>query len=107
MAKMEKDGVIEFFFDQHGDQRIDTVPKVEIYSIKDPPPPAKTSPTQAQLDTWKDPKTYGVWIDGKRIDNKELAKYNPSDFAFYYNSKLTKTAIQLWKTLLSNRSIYS
>jgi hypothetical protein len=40
---------------------------------------------------------YGVWIDGKRIDNKELAKYNPSDFAFYYNSKLTKTAINYGK----------
>jgi N-acetylmuramoyl-L-alanine amidase len=89
-----KDGVIEFFFDPHGNQTSDTIPKVDTaYSIKDLPPPAKTSPTKAQLDTWKDPKMYGVWIDGKRIDNKELAKYNPSDFAFYYNSKLTKTAL--------------
>jgi hypothetical protein len=38
-----------------------------------------------------------VWLDKKRIDNKELAKYNPSDFVFYYNSKLTKTATNYGK----------
>ena len=92
-----KDGVIEFFFEQQDDQGIDTVPAVERYSIKELPPPAKKSPAQAQLDTWKDPKMYGVWIDGKRIDNKELTKYNPSDFVFYYNSKLTKTATNYGK----------
>jgi len=93
-----KDGVIEFTFDQHANGIIDTIPIVDtVYLMKDRLPPAKKSPTKAQLDTWKDPKMYGVWIDGKRIDNKELTKYNPSDFVLYYNSKLTKTAVNYGK----------
>jgi bla regulator protein blaR1 len=93
-----KDGVIEFFFDQHGDPIIDTIPKLDtIYWIKDLPPPAKKSPTQAQLDTWKNSKIYGVWLDGKRIDNKELTEYNPSDFVLYYNSKLSKNTVNYGK----------
>jgi len=93
-----KDGVIEFFFDQNGNQIIDTVPKVDsVYLTRDLPPPAKKSPTKAQLDAWKDPKMYGVWVDGKRIDNKELAKYKPSDFVLYYISELAKTAVNYGK----------
>lgn len=93
-----KDGVVEFFFDQNSNQMVDTIPKVDtIYSIKELPAPAKKSPTQAQLDSWRDSKMYGVWIDGKRITNNELIKFKPSDFAFYYNSKLAKTAINYGK----------
>jgi N-acetylmuramoyl-L-alanine amidase len=93
-----KDGVIEFFFDQHGDPIIDTIPKVDtVYLTRDLPPPAEKSPTKAQLDTWKDPKMYGVWIDGNRISNADLEKYKPSDFDWYNVNKLAKNAINYGK----------
>ena len=64
MVKREKTVLLSFSYDQHGDPIIDTIPKVDtIYLMKDLSPPAKKSPTQAQLDTWKDSKMYGVWID--------------------------------------------
>jgi hypothetical protein len=61
------------------------------------PPLAKKSPTQAQLDKWKDAKMYGVWLDRKRINNSELIKYKPSDFGWYNVSKLEKNAINYGK----------
>lgn len=61
------------------------------------PPPAKRTPTVEQLKQWQDPSYAGVWLDGKRIDNKELAKYKPSDFAYYFVSKLYPNAINYGK----------
>ena len=49
------------------------------------------------MDTWKDPKIYGVWIDANRISNTDLKKYKPSDFGWYNVSKLTKTAVDYGK----------
>ena len=121
-----KEGVIEFFFDQNGneiidtvdkygekgnvkvvevslydrngDQTADTIPKVDtVYWIKDIPPPAKQSPTSAQLKSWQDSKMYGVWLDGKRISNNEMTKYKPSDFGYYFVSKLSKNAVNYGK----------
>ena len=90
--------MIEFFFDQHGDQRIDTVPKVEtIYLLKELPPPAKKSPTKTQLDTWKDPKMYGVWIDGKELIIRNWQNTTRRISCLYSNSKLTKNAINYGK----------
>ena len=97
-GEIGKDGVIEFFYDQHGDQIRDTIPKVDtIYLMKDLSPPAKKSLTKTQLDTWKDSKIYGVWIDGNRISNADLEKYKPSDFGWYNVSKLAKNAINYGK----------
>ncbi len=59
--------------------------------------PAKNSPASAQLNSWKDGKKYGVWLDGKRIANSELNKYNAADFALYWESKLSKNAINYGK----------
>jgi hypothetical protein len=76
----------------------DTIPKVDtIYWIRDLAAPAKKSPTREQLTKWTDGKMYGVWLDGKRINNSELARYKPSDFSLYYVSKLTKTALNYGK----------
>jgi hypothetical protein len=38
-----------------------------------------------------------VWLDGKRISNNELTKYQPSDFGLYYVSKLSKNAVNYGK----------
>jgi hypothetical protein len=89
-----KEGVIEIDTKTNYKRVTDTIPKVDtIYWIKNPEPPAKRSPTQAQLTSWQDSKMYGVWLDGKRISNNELSKYQPSDFGLYYVSKLSKNAV--------------
>lgn len=51
-------------------------------------PQKKESPTQKELDIWKNPKTSGVWIDGKRVPNAVLNKYKPEDFSYAMASKL-------------------
>ena len=61
------------------------------------PDPAKKSPTNDELLSWRDSKKYGVWIDGKRVANSELVKYKSSDFSLYYNSKLSKIAVNYGK----------
>lgn len=59
--------------------------------------PKRKSPSQADLNRWKDSKTYGVWYDGKRIDNGTLSTFSSSDFHLYYESKLEKNAINYGK----------
>jgi hypothetical protein len=60
-------------------------------------PPVKNAPGAAQLSAWTNAKKYGVWLDGKRIANAELNKYKASDFAHYWESKLSKNAINYGK----------
>jgi len=90
-----KDGVIEFFFDPNEKHTVDTIPKVTW--IKDRPAPEKKSPTNEQLKSWENAKMYGVWVDGKRINNNDLKKYLPSAFGLYYVSKLEKNAVNYGK----------
>lgn len=54
-------------------------------------------PSQKQLTDWQNSKKFGVWIDEKRVDNAELAKYQPSDFNQWGSSKLTKKAFNYGK----------
>lgn len=56
------------------------------------PPPKKQSPTAQQLADFADPTVYGIWLDGKRVPNTELAKYKPSDIALVSKSRLMKNA---------------
>ena len=53
----------------------------------------KKSPTQSDLDRWKDSKTYGVWSDGKQINNRLLDTFKPSNFSSFNESKLEKNAV--------------
>ena len=88
----------EYVYDAMGNLVVDTIPKVDtIYWVKDMAPPAKKSPTQEELNKWTDAKMYGVWLDGKRINNNDLAKYKPSDFSLYWPSKLAKNALNYGK----------
>lgn len=57
----------------------------------------KIVPTKEQLESFKDPKKYGVWIDGLQVSNKELDRYKNTDFAFMSESKLMKNAINYGK----------
>lgn len=62
-----------------------------------PPPMKKQSPTAEQLNSWKDEKTFGVWIDGKRIKNSDLSNHQRADFDHFFVSKLSKNAINYGK----------
>jgi bla regulator protein BlaR1 len=58
-----------------------------------PDPSAPKRPTQKQLDTWRDPKFCGLWIDDKKVANSDLANYKPEDFDLTMVSRLMKNAI--------------
>jgi beta-lactamase regulating signal transducer with metallopeptidase domain len=60
-------------------------------------PLPKEMPTETQLNAWKDSKTYGIWIDEKRVGNDELSKHKAADFSNYFASKLSKNAINYGK----------
>lgn len=52
----------------------------------------KEVPTYKQLESFKDPKIYGIWLDGKRVDNEILNNYINTDFSSVFISKLMKNA---------------
>jgi len=52
----------------------------------------KSTPTVKQFEAFKDPKMYGVWIDGIKVNNSELNKYKNSDFSHMIESILLKNA---------------
>lgn len=62
-----------------------------------PPLLTKEVPTQAEIESWKDPKIYGVWIDGKRVSNVDLSNYTNTDFSHAFVSKLSKNALNYGK----------
>jgi bla regulator protein blaR1 len=53
-----------------------------------PPPLPVAVPTKEQLNAWKNPKMYGVWINEKKVSNAELSKYTNTDFKQVFVSKL-------------------
>ncbi len=52
-----------------------------------------TTPSNRDLENWQDTSFYGVRIDGRTIDNKDLLKYDASDFGFYVQTWLPKKAV--------------
>jgi len=54
-------------------------------------------PTQKQLEAWKDPKGYGVWIDGVRVDNSKLSSCSNIDFSHFSESRILKNAASYGK----------
>lgn len=52
----------------------------------------KIKPTPIQMESWKDEKMFGLWIDGKRVDNFILNDYQANDFSHVFVSKLHKNA---------------
>jgi hypothetical protein len=65
--------------------------------IPAPGPLPISTPTEDQMESWKDANMYGVWIDGKRVSNTVLNNYIPTDYANLYVSKLEKNAINYGK----------
>ena len=58
------------------------------------PPHAAKTPTNEQFEDWKNPKRFGIWLDGKHIKNSDLNKYKPSDIASFSGSYVHKNARQ-------------
>ena len=54
-------------------------------------------PTKDQLESYKDPKMYGVWINGDRVNNEVLNNYQNTDFAWSFESILMKNATNYGK----------
>ncbi|MGN5953913.1 M56 family metallopeptidase [Sphingobacterium lactis] len=50
--------------------------------------PKKKSPNKTTFENWKNPNVYGVWIDGKKSNNKALSNLENSDIVYYTISKL-------------------
>ena len=59
--------------------------------------PAERIPTQEQFESWKSPTDFGIWLDGRRIENSELERYLPSDFSLFYVSRLQRNAVDYGK----------
>jgi hypothetical protein len=60
-----------------------------------PIPKLLTPVTQKQLEHWAAmPKTYGVWVNNKRVKNANLANYKPEDIGVQFISRLMPVAIK-------------
>lgn len=77
----------EIYFKMSEEQRS----QQKIVFMKVPPMESKT-PTQKQLEAWKNAKEYGVWIDGVRIENSTLSNYRNVDFLNFFESRVLKNA---------------
>jgi bla regulator protein BlaR1 len=57
----------------------------------------KLVPSKAQLESWKDSKTYGIWINTRRAKNSVLNSHSNTDFNCYAIRKLDKAAAKMMK----------
>jgi bla regulator protein BlaR1 len=63
-----------------------------------PVPPKRMKVTQEQLDSWADPKQYGLTLDGHfKKNNEVLRKYKPEEFGWYAVYKLYKNSTDYGK----------
>ncbi|MCU0341672.1 MAG: M56 family metallopeptidase [Spirosomaceae bacterium] len=88
MIEKDRARMQELFLAMNKDQQ------VQQEYIMHPPmkPLPKTTPTEKELEAYKNPKVYGVWIDGKKVANTALNKYKASDFSQVFVSRLYKNA---------------
>ncbi len=57
----------------------------------------KSVPTAKQLKDYSNTKIYGVWIDGKRVQNSSLKNFKPSDFSNVMSSIIHKNTVDYGK----------
>lgn len=57
-----------------------------------PKPYQKMSPTQKEMEEFKNSKKYAIWIDGKHVPNENLSKYKPNEIAHFSGSVILKNA---------------
>ncbi|OEK01408.1 hypothetical protein BFP97_07695 [Roseivirga sp. 4D4] len=56
------------------------------------PPPPPSYMDQKILDDFFDTEKYGVWLNGKNVENSRLKDYSPNDFYYYTKSRLGRNA---------------
>lgn len=75
--------------------------KKEAFDRPPPPPPVQAfvekQPTAQQLQDWQNEKEYGVWMDGKRMENAQLKEMQPADFGWFSVARLLKGAVNYGK----------
>jgi bla regulator protein BlaR1 len=57
----------------------------------------KIVPTKEEMENWKNPQMYGIWIDEKRVPNSAVSKYKPSDISSFSSSRVLKNATNYGK----------
>jgi bla regulator protein blaR1 len=65
---------------------------VEYAMFPAPPPLPRVTPTEAEFESYKNAKIYGVWVDGKKVPNTALNNYKAADFHQVFVSKLYPNA---------------
>jgi len=96
------------FRDENGEMVIEQYGKLtdkQKKSFKDPsveseffsPPPPAAYLTDEMIKEFKDTKTYGVWLDGVRIENRVLDNYKADDFHHYFKGQLKANAVDYGK----------
>ena len=78
------------------------VEAVKALRLPPPPPPMKRQPISAIEENWGDEKQFGIWIDGERVENEEMKKYQASDFAYHFVSELKENAKNYGKHQATN-----
>jgi beta-lactamase regulating signal transducer with metallopeptidase domain len=66
--------------------------KFGTYLLLIPKPYQKMSPTQKEMEEFKNSKKYAIWIDGKHVPNENLSKYKPNEIAHFSGSVILKNA---------------
>lgn len=63
------------------------------YAMNPPLKPLpRITPTEKEFESYKNPKIYGLWLDGKKVPNSVLDNYKASDFSQVFISRLYKNA---------------
>lgn len=57
-------------------------------------PEERMTPNEAEFERWKNPKIFGMWVDGKRVRNFANTKLKASDIVAYSGSYVHKNARQ-------------
>ena len=60
----------------------------KVLFIKSTQPLRKVTPSEKEFNGWKNGKVYGVWINGKKVENSVLNNYTNNDFEQVTVSKL-------------------
>jgi len=57
------------------------------------PPPPPSYVDDEMLEDFLNTEKYGVWIDGKRVENSQVKSLQPNDIHHFYKSRLYKNAV--------------
>lgn len=79
-----------FYFNMSKDQRKNAENFPEY--LPQMPAAKKFTPSKKQFKDFLNNEKYGIWIDGKKIENKKLNNYQNTDFPYYSKSYVYKNA---------------